>query len=105
MEIVRAEVLIPKRNKSGQKLQKATAAPIVRCRTIVSSVAIRVLETSEHTHEPRMAHLHALREQKVRDDIAERLKKVCANFSDDDFERLVKLMAARQVSCERRQSW
>jgi hypothetical protein len=91
---------------SGNKCERAKAAPIVRCRTIVFSVAVRVLETGEHVYsESGMAQVHALHEQKVRDDIARRLRTVCANFSDDDFEKLVKLMAARQVSCERRQSW
>lgn len=64
------------------------------------------MEASEHVYsESGMAEVHALREQKVREEIARRLKKVCANFSDDEFEKLVKLMAARQVRCERRQSW
>jgi hypothetical protein len=30
---------------------------------------------------------------------------VCSNFSDDEFEKLVRLMAARQLRCERLQSW
>ena len=91
---------------SGRKSERAEAAPNLRCRTIVSSVATRVLETGIYFFKQKTAYeIHALREEKVREDIARRLKKVCANLSDDDFERLVKLMAARQVRCERRQSW
>lgn len=52
-----------------------------------------------------MAEVHALREKHVREDITNRLRGVCTNFSDDEFEQLVRLMAARQVKCERRQSW
>jgi hypothetical protein len=52
-----------------------------------------------------MVEVHALREMVVREEIAGRLRGVCSNFSDDEFEKLVRLMAARQVRCERRQSW
>jgi len=38
----------------------------------------------------------------VREDIARRLRPVCSNFSDEEFEKLVSLMAARQVKRERR---
>ena len=55
--------------------------------------------------DPGMAELHSLREKVVREDITRRLRGVCSNFSDDEFERLVRLMAARQVRCERRQAW
>jgi hypothetical protein len=64
------------------------------------------LDTGEHVYaESGLAEIHALREQKIREEIARRLRNVCANLSEDDFERLVSLMAARQVRCERRQSW
>ena len=52
-----------------------------------------------------MAEIHALREKMVREDITRRLRGVCSNFSDDEFEKLVRLMAARQLRCERLQSW
>ena len=52
-----------------------------------------------------MAEIHSLREKAIREDITRRLRTVCSNFSDDEFEKLVTLMAARQVRCERRQSW
>jgi hypothetical protein len=65
-----------------------------------------VLTLDEHVHsDSRMAEIHSLREKAVREDITRRLRRVCSNFSDDEFEGLVKLMAARQVKCERRQSW
>ena len=52
-----------------------------------------------------VSEVHALRERVVREDITRRLRGVCSNLSDDEFEKLVRLMAARQVRCERRQSW
>jgi len=52
-----------------------------------------------------MAEVHSLREKIVREDITRRLRGVCSDLADDDFEQLVRLMAARQVKCERRQSW
>jgi len=41
----------------------------------------------------------------VREDIARRLGHICSDFSADEFEKLVSLMAARQVKCERRSTW
>jgi hypothetical protein len=52
-----------------------------------------------------MAEIHSLREKKVREEIATRLRRVCSTFSNDEFEKLITLMAARQVRCERRQTW
>ncbi len=64
------------------------------------------MESDEYVYsESGIAEIHSLRENAVREDIARRLKGVCSNFSDDEFDRLVRLMAARQVRCERRQSW
>jgi len=48
---------------------------------------------------------HSLREKTVREDIARRLGHICCDFSADEFEKLVSLMAARQVKCERRSTW
>jgi hypothetical protein len=81
--------------------------PIVRCQTIVSfPQRWGVLAPDEYVYsDSGVAKIHALREKAVREDITRRLRRVCSNFSDDEFERLVKLMAARQVKCERRQSW
>ncbi len=83
------------------------AAPIVRCHTLVSfRIGRGVLTPDEYVHsDSGMAEIHSLREKTVREDITRRLRRVCSNFSDDEFERLVKLMVARQVRCERRQSW
>ena len=82
-------------------------APIVRCRTIASfSSDSGLLESEQYVYnENSIAEIHSLRESAVRDDIARRLKGVCLNFSDDEFDKLVRLMAARQLRCERRQSW
>ncbi|HEV2017383.1 MAG TPA: hypothetical protein VGQ98_03645 [Gemmatimonadaceae bacterium] len=52
-----------------------------------------------------LSELHALREKQVREEIATRLRRVCGNFSQEDFDRLVKKMAERQVRDERRLVW
>jgi hypothetical protein len=56
-------------------------------------------------NEADLAEVHSLREKAVREDIARRLGQVCANFSQDEFDKLVAIMAARQVKCERRPIW
>ena len=81
-------------------------APILRCQTVVSLAVVPRLESEEYVYsESRIAEIHSLRESALRIDIARRLKGVCSNFSDDEFDELVKLMAARQARCERRQNW
>jgi hypothetical protein len=55
--------------------------------------------------ESGLAEVHSLREKAVREDIAQRLGNVCSNFSQNEFETLVAVMAARQVKCERRLTW
>jgi hypothetical protein len=66
----------------------------------------RLLGSEEHAFSSlSLAEVHSLREQAVREDIARRLGHICSDFSPDDFERLVSLMAARQVKCERRATW
>jgi hypothetical protein len=52
-----------------------------------------------------LSELHALREKEVREEIATRLRCVCGNLSDDEFDRLVHKMAERQVRDERRLVW
>ena len=52
-----------------------------------------------------LAEHQALREDKVRDDIARRLSCVCGNFSEREFQELVSMMAERQLRDERRQRW
>ena len=47
----------------------------------------------------------ALREDKVRDEIARRLRCVCGNFSEHEFQELVSKMAERQLLDERRLRW
>jgi hypothetical protein len=78
------------------------------CGDVLSTLQQRfsVVTSDEHAFsDSGMAEVHSLREKNVREDISHRLRGVCANFSDDEFEQLVKLMAARQVRCERRLSW
>jgi hypothetical protein len=66
----------------------------------------RFLGLEEHAFsESNLTEVHSVREKAVREDIARRLGHICSDFSPDDFERLVSLMAARQVKCERRATW
>jgi hypothetical protein len=66
----------------------------------------RLLGSEEHAlSESGLTEVHSLREKAVREDIARRLGTVCSNFSEAEFETLVKVMAARQVKCERRATW
>ena len=66
----------------------------------------RVLRSEEHAFsESALAEVHSLREKAVREDIARRLGHICSDFSADEFEKLISLMAARQVKCERRSTW
>lgn len=52
-----------------------------------------------------LADLHAQREQTVRDDVARRLRPVCADLPEDDFMELVRQIAERQIRQERRLVW
>jgi hypothetical protein len=64
------------------------------------------LVSEEHVfNEAGLAEVHSLREKAIREDIARRLGQVCANFTQDEFDELVAVMAARQVKCERRPIW
>jgi hypothetical protein len=70
------------------------------------SLASLQLEPQEKVYtDSALSQLHALREKEVREEIATRLRRVCGNFSHDDFERLVQKMAERQVRDERRLVW
>jgi hypothetical protein len=64
------------------------------------------LESQEKVYtESGLSELHALREKQVREEIATRLRHVCGNFSQEDFDRLIKKMAERQLRDERRLVW
>jgi hypothetical protein len=64
------------------------------------------LESQEKAYtNPALSELHALREKQVREEIAKRLRRVCGNFPEEDFDRLVKKIAERQVRDERRLVW
>lgn len=45
------------------------------------------------------------RKAKVRADIAARLRKVCSNLPETDFQDLVDEIAERQLKSERRADW
>jgi hypothetical protein len=65
-----------------------------------------LLRSEEHAFsDSNLAEVHSRREKAVREDIARRLGHICSDFSPDEFEELVSLMAARQVKCERRATW
>lgn len=55
--------------------------------------------------DPSLEEIHSRREKVVREDIARRLKPVCTNFSDEEFQKLVTEMADKQVKRERRLVW
>ena len=55
--------------------------------------------------EPTLNEAHHLREKAVREDIARRLRRVCSNLSEEEFDSLVAQMADRQVKRERRLVW
>lgn len=64
------------------------------------------LESREKVYtDPTTSELHALREKEVREEIARRLRRVCECFSEEDFEKLVRKMAERQLRDERRLIW
>jgi hypothetical protein len=63
------------------------------------------LKPQEKVNTDSLSELHALREKQVREEITKRLRSVCVNFPQEDFDRLVKKMAERQVRDERRLVW
>ncbi|HVS59077.1 MAG TPA: hypothetical protein VHE82_00140 [Gemmatimonadaceae bacterium] len=64
------------------------------------------MESQEKVYiDSALTELHALREKEVREEIARRLRGVCGNFSQQDFDRLVQKMAERQLRDERRPVW
>jgi len=66
----------------------------------------RLLGSEEYAFSSQsLAEAHSLREKAVREDIARRLGQICSDFPQDEFEKLVSLMAERQVKCERRATW
>jgi hypothetical protein len=64
------------------------------------------LESQEKVYtDSALSERHALREKQVREEIATRLRRVCGNFPQEDFDKLVKKMAERQLRDERRLIW
>jgi hypothetical protein len=85
--------------------QTAIKASIVLCR-FMSFPAVGLLGSEEHAFSSlSLAEVHSLREKAVREDIARRLGHICSDFSPDEFDKLVSMMAERQVKCERRATW
>ena len=93
------------KNFAKNSPQRCIPAPKVRWRTLPLFFE-RVLGSEEHEFgDSTVDEIHSRREKEVRDDIARRLKPVCSNFPDDEFQKLVKTMADNQVKCERRLIW
>ena len=75
---------------------------------LVSPAAWIHLEPNKFAYietDPEPAQHQALREEKIRSEIARRLGCVCGNFSEREFQELVSKMAERQLQDERRQRW
>ncbi len=45
---------------------------------------------------------HSTRRETIRADLARRLRKVCAHFSDEDFQTLMERMTEQKMRSERR---
>jgi hypothetical protein len=77
-------------------------APNVRLRTLTFPRAIW-LEAERHARVDSLeAHLEEARRNRIREDIARRLRRACDYLGDDDFGRLVEDMVDRQLKGERR---
>lgn len=90
-------------NKRPKRAKRPQLCGVVRS-TLQQRFSVVTLEERAFS-DSGMGEVHALREKVVREEITRRLRGVCSNFSDDEFEKLVRLMAARQVRCERRHDW
>jgi hypothetical protein len=55
-----------------------------------------------HDHDAEEDSYHADRRETIRADLARRLGKVCANFSEADFRKLVEVMTEQKMRGERR---
>jgi len=61
-----------------------------------------VLERERKRHERTADEADAGRRERVRDDIARRIRRVCADLSEDKFRQLTEEMTDRQIEAERR---
>jgi hypothetical protein len=76
------------------------------CAVTYDSFAAHIqLEPEKVYTDSALLEMHALREKEVREEIAMRLRCVCSDFSHEDFDRLVRKMAERQLRDERRLVW
>jgi hypothetical protein len=61
------------------------------------------LELQPQSHlDPDLDGFYAVREKGIRESIAKRLRSVCSQLSDAEFEELVRTMAKLQLRSERR---
>jgi hypothetical protein len=61
------------------------------------------LEAERQAHVDSLeSHLEEARRNRIREDIARRLRRACGYLADDDFRRLVEEMVERQLKGERR---
>lgn len=92
--------------KPSKKRPQMTERPQLCGTTLCSFFERSDLGSEEHAFgDLTVDEIHSRREKEVREDIARRLKPVCSNFPEDEFQKLVKTMADNQVKCERRLLW
>jgi hypothetical protein len=55
-----------------------------------------------HDHDAQEDSYHAIRRETIRADLVSRLGKICANFSEADFGRLIEVMTEQKMRGERK---
>lgn len=78
-------------------------ALIVRCRTIASGQG-RCMQLERSDQSANEEAFYKTRRDAVRDDIAERLRHICAHLSEKEFTKLVNSMADQKLKGERSKS-
>jgi hypothetical protein len=107
MPIIRSSVLSENNTRIGLLLMSGNG---LYCAVtyLVSSTAWTQVIPNKYAYieaDSQPVRHHVLREDKVRDEIARRLSRVCGNFSEQEFQDLVSKMAERQLPDEQRQRW
>ena len=57
-----------------------------------------------HDHDAQEDSYHAHRRETIRADLVSRLGKICANFPEADFRRLIEVMTEQKMRGERKPS-
>ena len=79
-----------------------SVASIVRLRTFLRIRDGRLETEWNSEHDSMHGHIEAARRDRIRNDIAHRIKRSCSHLDENDFQRLVEEMTERQVRGERR---